>query len=100
MLLTIASGIFSFDEDIKLGIGTGFLGAYTTFSSMCKDAVFLIRGGNFLAAFSYLCLSSIVGLLATYLGYTAAKVLLYKYLNKLNLKEAEETAMSSFKGEK
>lgn len=99
MLLTTASEVFNFDEDIKLGIGTGFLGAYTTFSSMCKEAVILLRSGNFFAAFSYLCLSTIAGLFSAYLGYTVARVLLRKYSKKLYVNEVPETAMSRYKEE-
>lgn len=57
-----------FDPDIKLGITTGFLGAFTTFSTLCKDTIKLIDGGSYDIAVLYLLLSIILGLTATYLG--------------------------------
>lgn len=95
LLLTIASEVWSFDEDIKIGIGTGFLGAFTTFSSMCKEAVMLLRDGYFLAAFSYLCLSTITGLFTAYLGYSVARLFLRAYVKKLNIKSMEEITISN-----
>ena len=35
LILTIAFEVWNFDPDILLGIATGFLGAYTTFSTLC-----------------------------------------------------------------
>ena len=37
LLLTTAFEVLAFDPNIRLGIATGFLGAYTTFSTLCKE---------------------------------------------------------------
>jgi CrcB protein len=68
LLLTTALVVKNFNEDIRIGIGTGFLGAFTTFSTMCKEAVTLMRAGHFYSSVLYLGLSTILGLIAAYFG--------------------------------
>jgi CrcB protein len=46
--LTMTLEFFEFDADVRLGISTGFLGAYTTFSTLCRESVLLLAGGNML----------------------------------------------------
>ena len=48
LILTIAFEIFEFDADLRLGIATGFLGAYTTFSTLCKETVNLMNARRLL----------------------------------------------------
>lgn len=59
------------DRDVNgrliLGIGTGFFGAFTTFSSFALDTIKLFETNIFLA-FLYLVLSICGGLCAAYLG--------------------------------
>jgi len=100
LLLTAASEILNFDENIKLGIGTGFLGAFTTFSSMCKDAALLIHSGNFITAFSYLFLSAIIGIFTSYLGYITGITVIGVNSKKLSREAMEEIAVSSFEERK
>lgn len=80
LLLTTALEVKNFDEDIRIGIGTGFLGAFTTFSTMCKEAALLINAGNYYSALAYLGLSIIIGLIAAYFGAAAARKIAEKYL--------------------
>lgn len=54
-------------------LGTGFLGAYTTFSTFMVEAVNLVRAGRTLIAVAYLVASAVVGLLAMWAGITAAR---------------------------
>ncbi|MFL0245409.1 fluoride efflux transporter CrcB [Candidatus Clostridium stratigraminis] len=77
-ILTAALLVKEFDSDIKLGIGTGFIGAYTTFSTMCKETALLINRGYFISAACYILLSIILGLGAAYLGTAAARIASYK----------------------
>ncbi|WP_122645628.1 fluoride efflux transporter CrcB [Enterococcus mediterraneensis] len=51
-----------------LGIGTGFFGAFTTFSSFAIDSVNLMRGNDWLLAVVYLVCSICGGLLMAFLG--------------------------------
>jgi fluoride exporter len=83
LLLTLALQIKNFDEDLRVGIGTGFLGAFTTFSTMCKEAVLIIKAGYYFSAITYLSLSLFLGIAAAYLGGVISRNL-YKalWLNK------------------
>ncbi|MCX7921908.1 MAG: CrcB family protein [Clostridia bacterium] len=69
MFLTlILEKIFKLDEDLHLGISTGFLGAFTTFSTLCKEGFELINNGSPATAASYLLLSIVFGYLSVLLG--------------------------------
>jgi fluoride exporter len=54
-------------------LGTGFLGAYTTFSTFTVEAVDLVRAGHAVTALVYLVGSVFAGLLAVWAGMTAAR---------------------------
>lgn len=53
---------------LQLILATGFLGGYTTFSTMSWEGVQLARGGSTRSSGLYLAGSILVGLLAAYLG--------------------------------
>lgn len=55
-------------EQIRLVLGVGFCGAYTTFSTFGVEADALFRGGSATAGYLYLGLSVSCGLLAVRLG--------------------------------
>lgn len=55
-------------------IGTGFLGAYTTFSTFMVDAVELVHDGSIGTAAAYVLASIAAGLVAAWLGMTTARV--------------------------
>jgi CrcB protein len=57
-------------------IGTGVIGAYTTFSTFEVDALTLVRGGHPGTAAVYVVASVIFGLVACWLGMTAVRALL------------------------
>ncbi|MDQ0031730.1 fluoride efflux transporter FluC [Arthrobacter bambusae] len=52
----------------RLGIGSGFLGAYTTYSTLALDAVHLFGAGRGMDAMWYLAASLLGGAAATTLG--------------------------------
>lgn len=60
------------DRDLNgrliLGVGTGFFGAFTTFSSFALDSIKLVTADQIGLAFLYLVLSIAGGLAAAYLG--------------------------------
>ncbi|WMJ86397.1 fluoride efflux transporter CrcB [Anaerocolumna sp. MB42-C2] len=68
LVLTGANEVFKLGADLKLGITTGFIGAFTTFSTLCKETVSLLSKGAYLSAFSYVTLSALLGITAAYLG--------------------------------
>jgi fluoride exporter len=78
LIFTTSYEVYQKNENIKLGITTGFLGAFTTFSTMCKETVMLINKGYFYSAIFYIVFSAILGLGAAYLGNIAAKGIDYK----------------------
>lgn len=89
-ILTIGLEIRKFDPDVRLGLTTGLMGAYTTFSTMCKEASTLLFQGEYTSAVSYLIVSAALGLGAVYLGVTAARALGVRLLQ--NKESDEESA--------
>ena len=60
--------------DLRLTLGTGFLGAYTTFSSLAYGGDKLLLAGNVVASLLYLAGSIGLGVLAAHMGYRLARV--------------------------
>ncbi|MDA8442104.1 MAG: fluoride efflux transporter CrcB [Peptococcaceae bacterium] len=58
---------------LRLGIGVGFLGAYTTFSTFTYEAMRLIEDGSYMLALGYVSASAVIGLIAVYLGMTLGR---------------------------
>jgi CrcB protein len=58
--------------DFRLALGTGFLGAYTTFSSFVVVAASELRHGQTLTALVYLCGAMAGGVLLAFVGFTLA----------------------------
>lgn len=82
LILTVAFEVFEFDSDIRLGLATGFLGAYTTFSTLCKETVNLMSQGDYYSSISYIGFSAIFGLSASYFGVVLAREVVSKFINK------------------
>jgi CrcB protein len=73
LILTIAFEVWEMKEDVRLGITTGFLGAYTTFSTLCKETASLMGRGDYFTAILYVAISAVLGLLAVYFGTLLAR---------------------------
>lgn len=58
-------------QRVRLGVGTGLLGSFTTYSTLAVDTDLLLRGGHVGAAVSYAAASVLAGLVATWLGIAA-----------------------------
>ena len=71
--LTLATERFSLDPLWRLFFATGFLGAYTTFSSYTFEAAQLIRDGAYGLAFVYLFGSVLAGMVGVFAGIIAAE---------------------------
>lgn len=82
LILTAALELWALNSDIRLGITTGFLGAFTTFSTLCKEIAGLLYQGDYFSAISYLTLSTVLGLGAAYLGIAAAREICSKYVRE------------------
>lgn len=59
----------------RLGIGIGFLGGYTTFSTFGYEAIMLLEGGGLLTAVLYTGLTVLIGFAGVALGVGLARLL-------------------------
>lgn len=59
--------------EVRLLIATGFLGAYTTFSTYGLDSITLLRERHYLAVSYYWAGSAILGIICVYLGIILAR---------------------------
>jgi fluoride exporter len=73
--LTLATERLSLDPLWRLFFATGFLGAYTTFSSYTFEAAQLIRDGSYGLALVYLFGSVLAGMVGVFLGIIVAEQL-------------------------
>lgn len=80
LFLTIAFEVMAIDADLRLGISTGFLGAFTTFSALCKESVILMESGRLLLASIYISSSLLFGFTAAFIGIVLARKVIYKSL--------------------
>jgi CrcB protein len=65
--------------DLRLALGTGFLGAYTTFSSFVVGAASELQHGQALTALIYLCGALAGGVALAFAGFTLAGQLVERW---------------------
>ncbi len=70
--LPLATERFAGRATTRLFVATGFLGAYTTFSTFSYEAVQQAQSGEPLRAAGYVAVSLVAGLLAVVIGIVAA----------------------------
>jgi CrcB protein len=73
-VLVLVANRFVVDPGYRLLIGTGFMGAYTTFSTFSYDTIVLLERGDVLLALMNVGTSVAVSLVAVYLGIVLARV--------------------------
>ena len=70
--LTLVTERFAGRATTRLFVATGFLGAYTTFSTFAYETARFVRGDESLRALTYVGASLVCGLLAVVAGIVAA----------------------------
>ncbi|MFC4290840.1 fluoride efflux transporter CrcB [Sphingorhabdus arenilitoris] len=69
-LVTTGRGL---DHDIRLFIGVGLLGGFTTFSAFSLEMAMMIERGAAMTAFAYAAASVVLALLAVFAGLAAGR---------------------------
>lgn len=62
-------------KDLKLLLGTGFCGGFTTYSSLATDSAVLLRDGRVWTTVAYALVTVLVGACATWLGIVLGSIL-------------------------
>jgi len=86
LFMTVALEVLEVDADVRLGISTGLLGAFTTFSTFCKETMELYANGQYISAGAYVMLSFGLGFAGAFLGVVLAR----KWIAKISLKATGE----------
>ncbi|MFK4998415.1 fluoride efflux transporter FluC [Bacillus sp. N9] len=68
MVFTVTIKRWSISPQLKLAIGTGFTGAFTTFSTFSVETLTLIEHHQYMMAFTYVSLSVFGGITFAFLG--------------------------------
>ena len=73
ILWGLVSRSFTWNEEMKLLLMTGFCGGFTTFSAFTLEGIGLLKENKTALFFIYLTASVVGGLLATFIGIRIAK---------------------------
>lgn len=77
-LNTMTSDRLPIHPNVRLALGTGLIGAFTTFSTFTIDAWDLFAAGQVFKSLGYVFCSVVGGLLFTYLGYRLARIVVIR----------------------
>jgi CrcB protein len=83
LIITLAYETRRIDADLRLGITAGFLSAFTTFSTFCKETINLMTNGFYLNSVIYIFLSLILGFMISWAGAFLAKTFVIKLIRKI-----------------
>lgn len=81
-ILTLAAKAITISVELRLGLTTGFLGGFTTFSALCKDAYNLVVAKEFYIFLIYVLGSVFAGLVAVLLGIITARSLEHLFVRR------------------
>ena len=76
LLMTLGLSSELIPKTLKLALGTGFLGAFTTFSTFGYETLACAEKGHWRLAAANIAANLVVGLLAAWLGWTLGRYLL------------------------
>lgn len=71
--------VIKIKPEIRVGITTGFLGGFTTFSTFCKDTIIFFLSGHIVSGIAYAFFSVTLGLTASFLGIYLVRLLEKRY---------------------
>lgn len=95
ILVTLIFEVIKVNDNIKLGLVTGLLSGFTTFSTLCKEVSILLANGRIFYALLYVLGSVLFGLAAAYFGSFLARVVIDKAgLEKIKIKNLKVIADS------
>lgn len=89
-ILSIAGKNRRLEEELRFGLGVGFLGAYTTFSTLCKELAMLLKQGSYRSALFYVCFSLVLGMTAAFLGAGLARSFMHRSPEKCDNEQGEK----------
>jgi fluoride exporter len=75
-LVVYGTEVVEMDPNLRLLLGTGFLGALTTFSTFSVETVTYLRESSYHLAAANTLLNLVISLLLAWLGFSAAKTFL------------------------
>lgn len=73
LLFTAFSPADKLPQAVRLALGTGFIGAFTTFSTVSMETVALLQHGQFIPAGTYIFISLVGGIGCALLGIKLGK---------------------------
>jgi CrcB protein len=76
LVFTLTTERLTVEPWLRTALTVGFLGAYTTFSTLAFETVRLLDGGEWVAAFLNMAGSAICGVVAVLAGIMVARVVL------------------------
>jgi len=74
-VVSLAEGRWGLSETTRLVALTGFMGAFTTFSTFAYDTAAFLRAGEYLLAFGNVMLQNSVGVLCLFAGLRLGQAL-------------------------
>jgi fluoride exporter len=78
LLIGVFFGLFErggiMNTEWRLFLTVGFCGGFTTFSTFSNDNLLLLRAGEYFYLTLYAALSMVLGLFATWLGYSLTRL--------------------------
>jgi len=76
LLMMVSNEIIPTDSKIKLLLGTGMLGAFTTFSTLSWETLSMLSDGKYTLALGNIGLNITFGLISVWIGFMVGKALI------------------------